>query len=164
MKLYIGPEDGMRISLCVCKNLLVSGSSVNPSTPDPRVSTSTVVALWNKSNQHKKQKELQWHVLTRRGNTQRQQDCSRPDKTSHAWFSRRNASFCIFQRWYLPVNSHQYSLIHPRDQRRPETPHLQRPSPPMCKLIEFMAIVTPYSPSRRNNTLDRLLLRMQPSE
>jgi len=33
------------MSLCVCRNLPWSGSSVKPSTPEPRVSTNTVVAL-----------------------------------------------------------------------------------------------------------------------
>jgi hypothetical protein len=41
----MGPDAGMRMSLCVWRKRPVSGSNVNPSTPEPTVKTKTVVAL-----------------------------------------------------------------------------------------------------------------------
>lgn len=77
LKLYIGPDCGILMSVWVCKNCPISGSKVKPSTPEPNVTTKTVVALkllavsWRLSNGTK---NPTFSGLTRTNSTQKPQE------------------------------------------------------------------------------------------
>lgn len=135
------PLRGIRISFKVWRNLPLSGSRVNPSTPDPMVSTRTVVALNRKALEMRRTAPLKTdtynypndrialRVLTKIDNIPKQLESCRPAEMWKCPLSTLVA-FCKCQKYFRRARMNQYSSTHRLDQRLQynHRPQMQNPS------------------------------------